>query len=534
MNSKLFQVFCLTALLAFLFSACYLGNQNLEIEEEQTPVADTRASSDAVIKNLPDLYKNFYTISIKRDSSRVFDVSYSTNNIYAGSYHGGDNQQFLVVPVAPDAREFYLVPRHSGGVMDISHTTNIYMYNDKPHGGNNQIFYLGSATIDGYYQIFSPKGVGAVDMCLSSKNRDPFDHPDKCGGNIYYFGTSHGGDNQLFKFQKGVSLSSYPFPSAKTFKYIGPVSPEYHYKKVEEPHITNFNMTPPQYSIDDAVTIAEGPIPCLYVADPIYTKETQIRNSPYYKITRKQYWNRVKYARKMAGADLTISTTTQVGVKESSSYTFSQSLSVKFSYSSTLTYTEDKNSRATAEAFEALTQTSIEYKKASEVTETKTYSITTVLPKEKQVTYALYEWVDVYTLSRMDGTVISSVKIIPENRIIEIMYIGELEYEDEPNDVYTAADGPIISGKEVSGYYSGNYDWFYVDFDTIKPIGVSLLGGYKSISIYNSTDLSKYDYFLSNGNVSGWKSYSFTPKKTGRHYFRIDGYAGPYSFIVDY
>lgn len=146
----------------------------------------------------------------------------SSYNIYCyGLYHGGNNQQWMIMPLYPKSKKVVFINRHDGRVMDRHHSGNLYAY---PffNGGGNQQFRLQKVSNDNYAIICSDI-FAAVDRSNSTKHRNPFTYPIQNENNLYCGGV-HYGANQQFQFVDKDYLANY----SKIYSYKNtakPVSP---------------------------------------------------------------------------------------------------------------------------------------------------------------------------------------------------------------------------------------------------------------------------------------------------------------------
>jgi len=122
-----------------------------------------------------------------------------------------------------------------------------------------------------------------------------------------------------------------------------------------------------------------------------------------------------------------------------------------------------------------------------------------------------------------------SVKFIPKNHIV---------IENESNNTYITANGPVISGVKVSGSIQPDdtEDWFFMDMDSAGIATVALMSA-------GGEDLDCYVYYKSDIDSLVYKCYSkenpdvgrFNINKPGRYYFKVTSYkkvSSDYSLLI--
>lgn len=242
------------------------------------------------IKNAVPDYRKFYQ-KIKTYNGKVLDKRSGNSNVYQQNYHGGNNQQWLIMPLHQTSSDAIIINRQ-GKVLDrhLSHG-NLYCHKFRgvhsPYGDlialpKNQIFRFDQQTDGSVIIKCDNSKVG--DICLSSQHKDPFDHPSRSKNNLYA-GTQHNGNNQKFRFFNDAQLSgSSELVSWRIF---------------DNPSDVQIDMPPAPESLHDQtltgtttpkVQIAQTYIPCIWVNDPGRDFNWKINNSPYYIVKQYTYY----------------------------------------------------------------------------------------------------------------------------------------------------------------------------------------------------------------------------------------------------
>ncbi len=235
------------------------------------------SAQPSVTSIVPDYFKKFYKIVTY--NGNVLDMQTSgDNNVYHNSYHGGNNQQWLVMPLKPDGSECVIINRE-GKVLDRHYGGNLYCYSSY-HGGRNQIFEFAKKSNGEVIIICDNNKVG--DISTSKRHRNPFNHPSSSRGNLYA-GTRHEGDNQRFKFVAAKTIpNSEELKSWKLFS------------KVEEVKIP---LPPPPSSLNANTVTSSTPevhiattfIPSILCNDG-KSLDYKINYSPFYIIKQYTYY----------------------------------------------------------------------------------------------------------------------------------------------------------------------------------------------------------------------------------------------------
>ncbi len=230
-------------------------------------------SQNVVIDEAIQSYR-YYFIVADRESNYYWDRHHS-NNLYCNSkYNGKDNQKWMVMPTYPGSSEAMFINLGGGEIVDRSLSPssidNLYCFDGKHHGGNNQLFYA-TSTGDDYFLIESVDRPLAIDKNIS---------------NNLYGHSIHWGDNQQFKFiPVGVIPNSDRLNVVNSFN--------------DEPSATAMIAPPPQpmgfedpgsFEKHSYSLVSKTIIPFAYINDPGRDYEWQAKNSPFYILERFQYW----------------------------------------------------------------------------------------------------------------------------------------------------------------------------------------------------------------------------------------------------
>ncbi|RZS99035.1 T9SS type A sorting domain-containing protein [Aquimarina brevivitae] len=363
--------------------------------------------------NLGDFYKYYQRITVK-DVGRVLDqeLGQYDGNVYVANHHGGNNQQWVVMPTyikvkqgnVEISRDHIIASKHNGKVLDVHHSKNLYCY-PSFHGGDNQVFSLNSRPSD-YFEIASPAYIGKLmDRTGSSRNRDPFNHPDQHKDNLYFY-NAHGGSNQQFRLTNRTSIpnriSSLRY--ARTTQTPKPPNPTGFYNPVALETQETF--------------ISETLIPYALVKnDAGFPPNIQVQRSPYYKIERTQFYQLPQAVGDTQtqpdqiyrpGETITRTIKVKAGVKQSKVTEIFRKINVAFTSGQEIsanipkTPISLKSTRSLSSAFELSEKTITSLEETYE----KEESISTTFEVPETLRAVHYVLVDRYRLKRLDGTVI--------------------------------------------------------------------------------------------------------------------------------
>lgn len=361
----------ITILALALITACFA-----DVDDWET----SQTSQELVIDYIPQVYSQYYRIR-ERGASRSIDIA-SSNNAYGNyTYHGGINQQFLIIPTAPDSNQFYIASR-KGGVIDAAGNNNLYMADAYPHGGFNQRFFIGH-TFDSYYhRISTIHKYGAFDLAGGPSHK-------------LYVGTPHTGQNQQFEF---IPASSFPYaiPDRVDGAPPGMIG--------DVPRITSYSDSPPFSSTP--VLIGTAPIPYIYVRGD-GGRAYQVQYTPYYELTREQYWQRGPVFEKPVDGSATQQYTATYGMSQSQSIDLQNTFLFTIKLTGEASFSDQNVKASLGSALEQQIKVVTTFNSTVTYTQQfqETFNIT--LPVGKRVRWTAWHLVDSYTLRRMDKSYVN-------------------------------------------------------------------------------------------------------------------------------
>ncbi len=361
--------------------------------------------------DLGSFYKYYQRITV-RDGGRVLDQEggqYDTN-AHAGSYHGGTNQEWVVMPLfikvkqgnVEISRDHIIASRKNGKILDVMGSTNLYCYPNF-HGGDNQLFNLNSRPFS-YWEISSPAYINKVfDKSGSSSNKNPFTRPKKHRNNIY-MGNVHGGANQQFRFTNEVSISN----RINSLRY----QRQLQIPKPNNP--TSFNEILPTETQE--VFYSETLIPFSLVKnDAGFPPNIQVERSPYYRLERTRFYRIPSISGPTEtqpdqtyypGQSQTRTIRVKTGMKRSKVTEVSRKLNVSFTASKEVGITIPKTPISLKSSSSISSGLELQEKEINSYEETyeREETLTTTFSVSEPIRVVHYVLVDRYRLYRMDGT----------------------------------------------------------------------------------------------------------------------------------
>lgn len=344
-------------------------------------------------------YQNYYQIF---DNQKYHSLDKSSNtNVYGSSaYHGGNNQQWIIMPTHVGSEEYYIASKDNGSILDINSHGNVYASDAYAHGGNNQIMTLIPVPNSSRYYIGSMLNSQKVfDLSLSSQTRDPFIYPSSSRNNIY-FGNLTGGANQQFTLN---SLGGVP-------------SPMWQYRT------KNNNSTPQPPSptnlqgaglCDDCPETfkAEAIIPFTMVQNDM-PRTLQVQSSPFYRVERTEFYRRVGAEIFPAGTVKTMTNELVVGTTNTQVDEIVRTLNVSFSANNEITYTLEKliNGKVAQSLQASYGKSTKSISTHQQNYSSKQFSSTT-FTASSQTLVAEYQLFERYRLYRMDGILIKTWEV---------------------------------------------------------------------------------------------------------------------------
>jgi hypothetical protein len=337
-------------------------------------------------------YQNYYRIF---DNQKNYSLDKSSNtNVYGSSaFHGGNNQQWIIMPTHVGSQEYYIASKNNGSILDINSHGNVYASDAYAHGGDNQIMKLTQVPNSSRYYISSNLNSQKVfDLSLSSQTKDPFIYPSSSSNNIY-FGNLTGGANQQFTLN---SLGGVPSPMWEYRTINNNSTPQ-------PPSPTNLqgagllDNTPETFK-------AEAIIPFTMVENDM-SRTQQVNYSPFYRVERTEFYRRVGAEIFPAGTVKTMTNELTVGTTNTQVDEIEKTLKVSFDPSGEINFKLSDNISAKIAA--AL---GISYSKTTKsvTTYSQNYSnkqtSSSTFTASSQTLIAEYQLFERYRLYRMDGT----------------------------------------------------------------------------------------------------------------------------------
>jgi len=354
---------------------------------------------ELVSDDIPQIYTHYYKL-YEGQKGRTIDISTKSNEgnraYGAASDLPVNNQLFAVIPVAEDSNWFYLVPKHRGGVLDISSSNDAYMSDAYPHAGYNQMFYVQGNNGTGYFNIRTPARNGVLDVSNTARRNNQ----------LYLAGTATGGGNQSFLF---VPTEEFPYPAPQPSADGRPLG--------DVPRLRSLADVPP---LESEARESVARIPFVYVKND-GSRAYQAQTTPYYKLVLKRFWRRVALGEKFAGLGMSQTYTVEHGMSQTSSRQLQSTLNFVVKANGALDFPIANKLKGTL-GISLERQLSVTTTESNSVTftnaETKVETLT--WPTEVQVRWAVWHMVDSYTLQRMDDSTVSSWELVYEsNKIVD-------------------------------------------------------------------------------------------------------------------
>ncbi len=242
---------------------------------------------------LPQCYTYFYKVY---DNEKYWDKA-SSDNVYGnGTYNGGYNQHWIVMPTYPRSYEVMFINRQDGKILDRSLSqsslNNLYCHNGKHTGGANQLFKLDERST-GQYAIECKDVFRLIDRSLTAGENSNL-----------YCGTPFYGYNQIFHFTTVSQI-----PNSQNLNVFNQTE--------------NIALPPQPISLTDPGTsptvkhnytlVSETIIPFSYVEENGRDYTWQAVNSPYYRLRCYQYYKLVEAKSVGFGLGETIKNTYTIG-----------------------------------------------------------------------------------------------------------------------------------------------------------------------------------------------------------------------------
>ncbi len=369
---------------------------------------------------LNDLYKNYYRISDKQ-FNRSWDRWMGTGDYYLNiygywGYHGGDNQKWLIMPTYPGSSDYFIADKATGGIADIWYIPNwglgnVYSYPEYTHGGNNQVFKFTDAG-NGEFYIGSPLNAQNYISCSNTwEGNNPYEYPWEGNHNIY-FGSFTGLDNQKFKLT----------PSEGVVNGFTSYLPQRNTVIPQPPAPTS--LSDPNICIKCNETIVgETIIPFTMVRNDL-PRSIQVKQTPYYKIVRKQYWRMVGTPKTVnPGINHEIEFTQTKGIEHSQLYEVATKLNIGFTVNAEASYTGVAASGSVSTSFSRSFEISKRQVTSLTTNQEDTFRYKKTINVDRTTLYVEYQLVDEYILQRMNGHIVMEWEVAhPSGSNTEVAY----------------------------------------------------------------------------------------------------------------
>lgn len=353
--------------------------------------------------NLSEYYSRYHEIVSTQDN-KVFDQSSANRNVYMSTFHGRNNQQWLVMPYTVSvnssnqivqSQDYIIASRANGQVLDISSKRNVYC--NVYHDGPNQQFKLsqkGTQIFEVSNPLLYPNGV--FDRTGSSKSRNPFDYPNQHGGNIY-LGDRHGGANQQFRFRPSTFIANRfnTIRTKRTTETPKPRSPR------------SFNELMPKET--PLTFVSEVIIPFSLVKNDLPISD-QVQNSPYYRLVKSEYYKlpddedaNKTFTTYPSNAELTVSIKT--GITQTQSLEVARKLSISFNNAGEIGAGGDGLRLKTSSSIATALEITESVKKSYTESQEKTVVDKQIIPIKQKTRFVTYVKVTKYQLFRSYGSV---------------------------------------------------------------------------------------------------------------------------------
>ncbi|WP_219375743.1 RICIN domain-containing protein [Bacillus mycoides] len=318
--------------------------------------------------NIRTFAGKYFDITKGSTDDRAFAVQYARNN--------SDNQKFLIFTL--DNGYSVIAAKHSGKVLDIWDTPNfpsgmpdfLVQYDFK--NGDNQKFFISND--------------GTVAVKQDGRVLDVYDGSTSNDVPIIAY-NYQGSANQKFTLEKSGSVSI-KLPTTGTL----PPAPDFKTNDINEELPDD---TPP------VITHATY-MPYFMVKDPYYNAQQKIKNSPYYILVRRQYWQKVTQ-RILAPSD-TYDYTETTGVSRTDQTSMTETTEISIGADLGFMF------KGFSVGLSASITKSLSVTKSTSTTESTeiTQKVVYTNPFQHQIAYAKYMLINEYYVTRANGEIITS------------------------------------------------------------------------------------------------------------------------------
>lgn len=329
----------------------------------------------------------YYSIKLQADQNLVWDIRNSETgfiDVLLEKSHNGDNQKFLFFPL--DGGKYAIVNKNSGKPISVGAFTPEGLSQKDWTGDSTQQWYLRKHGLNSFEIV--NQGYGKV----ASYGRF-----DIAGWDLVDLDNSNTSDpNRLFKIQATENPFSLPkLPSLGT----RPSAPNY---------TGSIDQQLPQTS--NSVVVGASLVPSIMVKDNQRSDYTKIHNSPYYVLTKEEYWDKTFSA--VIPSGITRQYTFKTGMTSTDQQKMTETLSMKIGVDLGLKFGETTAAIKTEISKTLQTEISTTNTEVSE----ETIASTVTSEPGKTTGFTEYQLATKYTLYRADGSKVSNPWIVKNNK----------------------------------------------------------------------------------------------------------------------
>jgi hypothetical protein len=340
----------------------------------------------------------FYEIQESTRNERVAIAS--TGNILRWARTGGNEQKWLIIPVSDTKCK--IMTKQNGEYMSVGLDGNILRW--KETGTSTQEF------------AFVNENQGQWNIQESTRNEYVSVNPM---GNVVRWSRS-GGKDQIFRL---IAVDEKAKPTVRAGSYSPGEIPE-------APRLTSYSM-PPERST--AYLIGEMALPSVFVNDPSYPdKIRQAEVTPYYILTREQYWERSGgrgyYFVHDGSGEKTEETSIRYGLTTVEVTNVEWTLGLKITHKSDFSFGIDisggKLSRSSSLSAEFSSTLKVATTNTTTQVQEEINKVTIKLPAGRRLARVGWTLVDRYTLKRMNGTEANRWHVGVQGTFVEDSFSG--------------------------------------------------------------------------------------------------------------
>ncbi|NKQ20509.1 RICIN domain-containing protein [Brevibacillus laterosporus] len=326
-----------------------------------------------------EIKKDAYYKIVNRNSGLVADVAGKSKGNSAHleqlDWHGEPFQQWLLYPL--DGGRYAIINRNSGLVADVAgkSTSNSARLEQLDwHGEPFQQWLLYQTNDQGYYKIVNQNSGLVADVAGKSKGNSA--HLEQLDD-----------QNESFQYWSFDEVESITLPSVETKPL--PIAPQYKSLNDYLPDST------------EPVVTAYTLLPCIMVNDNNWSADKKMQHSPYYMLTKTQYWKKIDSHTFAPHAQYTSETKYGMSQTDQESMTRNTNISVKADAGFSFKAVSIGISKSVTKELQVSKSTT-----TTQMTE-QTNSETIANPNNYTVAWTKYALVTEYTLKRGDGIRVS-------------------------------------------------------------------------------------------------------------------------------